>query len=142
MRSGRSSASRVRSATRAARFAERTEAKVAPARTSVPPAVASEEMVTQSAMARRSYEVEPLPIPATKHENRCGAPGERARDRGRGASVIAAETTGGLRFEPPGPGSWELDAVHFPRRVTRYWAEVHPEPFTRGSGEFCRYYGM
>ena len=56
--------------------------------------------------------------------------------------MIAAETTGGLRFEPPGPGSWELDAVHFPRAVTRYWAEVHPEPFTRGFGEFCRYYGM
>jgi len=42
----------VRSATRAARFAERTDANVAPARTSVPPAVASEEIVTQSAMAR------------------------------------------------------------------------------------------
>ena len=38
------------SAARAARFAERTEAKVAPARTSVPPAVASDEIVTQSAM--------------------------------------------------------------------------------------------
>lgn len=45
-------------------------------------------------------------------------------------------------FEPPGPGTWELDPVHFPRPVTRYWAEIHPEPFKRGTSEFCRYYGM
>ncbi len=46
------------------------------------------------------------------------------------------------RFEPPGPGSWGLDAVHFPRPVTRYWAETHPEPFKRGFSEFTRFYGM
>lgn len=45
-------------------------------------------------------------------------------------------------FEPPGPGTWELDPVHFPRPVTRYWAEIHPEPFKRGTSEFCRYYGL
>ena len=37
------------SARRAERFAERTAANVAPASTSVPPAVASDEIVTQSA---------------------------------------------------------------------------------------------
>jgi hypothetical protein len=37
------------SATRAARLAERTDPNVAAASTSVPPAVASEEIVTQSA---------------------------------------------------------------------------------------------
>ena len=47
-----------------------------------------------------------------------------------------------LRFEPPGPGSWELDPVHFPRPVTRYWAELHPEPFSRGFSEFTRFYGL
>src|SRR5215467_9971855 len=47
-----------------------------------------------------------------------------------------------LRFEPPGPGSWVLDPVHFPRPVTRYWAETHPEPFGRGTAEFMAYYGM
>ena len=31
-----------------------------------------------------------------------------------------------LRFDPPGPGSWVLDPVHFPRPVTRYFAETHP----------------
>ena len=47
-----------------------------------------------------------------------------------------------LHFEPPGPGSWGLDAVHFPRPVTRYWTEIHPEPFKRGFSEFTRFYGM
>ncbi len=47
-----------------------------------------------------------------------------------------------LEFEPPGPGPWELDPVHFPRPVTRYWAEMHPEPLNRGFSEFTRYYGM
>jgi len=42
-------ASSDRSATRDERLAERTEANVAPASTSVPPAVASAEIVTQSA---------------------------------------------------------------------------------------------
>ena len=40
-----------RSAVRAARFADLTELKVATASTSVPPAVASEEIVTQSAIS-------------------------------------------------------------------------------------------
>jgi phosphohistidine swiveling domain-containing protein len=47
-----------------------------------------------------------------------------------------------LRFEPPGPGTWELDPVHFPRPVTRYWAETHPEAAGRGTRDFARYYGM
>src|SRR2546422_5625801 len=45
---GRCAASSERSATRAERLAERTELNVATASTSVPPAVASEEIVTQS----------------------------------------------------------------------------------------------
>lgn len=40
-----------RSAVRAARFADLTELNVATASTSVPPAVASEEIVTQSAIS-------------------------------------------------------------------------------------------
>lgn len=47
-----------------------------------------------------------------------------------------------LHFEPPSPGFWELDPVHFPRPATRYWMEVHPEPFKRGTAEFARSYGM
>jgi phosphohistidine swiveling domain-containing protein len=45
-------------------------------------------------------------------------------------------------YEPPGPGSWTLDPVHFPRPVTRYWSEMHPEPFRRGFSELTRFYGM
>jgi rifampicin phosphotransferase len=55
------------------------------------------------------------------------------------SSVAAARP---LHFDPPGPGSWELDVVHFPRPVTRYWAEMHPEPFRRGFQELTRFYGM
>jgi pyruvate,water dikinase len=47
-----------------------------------------------------------------------------------------------LPFEPPGPGPWEIDDVHFPRPVTRYWAEIHPEPFLRAFRELASYYGM
>jgi len=47
-----------------------------------------------------------------------------------------------LRFDAPGPGFWELDPVHFPRPVTRYWIETHPAAFERGTSDFARYYGM
>jgi rifampicin phosphotransferase len=53
-----------------------------------------------------------------------------------------ADTATELRFEPPGAGFWELDPVHFPRPVTRYWTEVHPAAFKRGTGDFARFYGM
>ncbi len=53
-----------------------------------------------------------------------------------------SECRSGLTFEPPGPGSWTIDAVHFPRPATRYWAEMHPEPALRGYSEFTRYYGI
>jgi len=56
--------------------------------------------------------------------------------------MSSAEPRVDLQFEPPGPGTWEMDAVHFPRPATRYWAEIHPEPFGRGVAEFTRYYGM
>ncbi len=50
--------------------------------------------------------------------------------------------TTGLQFEPPGPGTWTLDPVHFPRPMTRYWVETHPRPFKRGTSDFARYYGL
>ena len=56
--------------------------------------------------------------------------------------MTSAQSNIDLPFEPPGPGTWELDTVHFPRPATRYWAEMHPEPFQRGVAEFSRYYGM
>jgi phosphohistidine swiveling domain-containing protein len=59
-----------------------------------------------------------------------------------GNAMTSGQTTTDRHFEPPGPGTWELDPVHFPRPVTRYFAEIHPEPFRRGVAEFTRYYGM
>lgn len=50
--------------------------------------------------------------------------------------------TSALHFDPPGPGFWELDPVHFPRPATKYWMEVHPQSFTRGTQEFARGYGL
>lgn len=49
---------------------------------------------------------------------------------------------GTMAFEAPGPGPWNQDPVHFPRPLTRYWVEMHPEPFRRGTSEFMAYYGM
>lgn len=47
-----------------------------------------------------------------------------------------------LRFEAPGPGTYELDPVHMPRPMTRYWSEVHPASFASGTADFARFYGM
>lgn len=47
-----------------------------------------------------------------------------------------------LSFEPPGPGTWEQDPVHFPRPMTHYWQEMHPPAFRKGTGDFARFYGM
>jgi phosphohistidine swiveling domain-containing protein len=59
-----------------------------------------------------------------------------------GSTAVAGEQqTMDVPFEPPGPGTWNLDPVHFPRPVTRYWAEMHPEPFRRGTRDFAEYYG-
>src|SRR5262249_5546084 len=40
------------------------------------------------------------------------------------------------------PGSWEFDPVHFPRPATRYWVELHPGAFWRGTHEFAVNYGL
>ena len=47
-----------------------------------------------------------------------------------------------LPFEPPGPGSWQQDPVHFPRPMTRYWQEIHPPAFMKGTNDFARFYGL
>jgi len=46
--------------------------------------------------------------------------------------MTKAVTSKELRFEPPGPGSWVQDPVHFPRPMTRYWQEMHPPAFKKG----------
>src|SRR5207253_3565 len=69
-------------------------------------------------------------------------PGIGRRAHAIGVSMTDSGDTTELHFEAPGPGSWARDPVHFPRPATRYWAEMHPAPFKRGTSEFARYYGM
>ena len=56
--------------------------------------------------------------------------------------MTASDTSTKLRLDPPGPGSWEQDPVHFPRPMTRYFQETHPPSFKRGTNDFARFYGM
>ena len=51
-------------------------------------------------------------------------------------------TANELHFEPPGPGPWLQDPVHFPRPMTRYWQETHPPAFRKGTNDFARFYGL
>jgi phosphohistidine swiveling domain-containing protein len=44
-------------------------------------------------------------------------------------------------FEPPRPGFWLLDPMHFTRPVTRFVAEVFPPAFWRGFSESLLRYG-
>jgi phosphohistidine swiveling domain-containing protein len=44
-------------------------------------------------------------------------------------------------FTAPGPGSWQLDGVHFPHPVTKLFAEVFPPSFDAGFREGARIYG-
>jgi pyruvate,water dikinase len=55
---------------------------------------------------------------------------------------LFAMTAEQMQFDAPGPGSWELDAVHFPRPATAYWAKMHPAPFGRGFAELAASYGL
>jgi pyruvate,water dikinase len=47
-----------------------------------------------------------------------------------------------LHLEPPGPGPWAQDGVHFPRPMTRYFQDMHPAAFKAGTNDFARFYGM
>tara|TARA_R110002096_G_scaffold22830_30_gene73241 strand:- start:836 stop:2482 length:1647 start_codon:yes stop_codon:yes gene_type:complete len=47
-----------------------------------------------------------------------------------------------LEFEAPGPGSWSIDAAHFPRPVSRFQAEIHPDGINAGFLECARRYGL
>jgi phosphohistidine swiveling domain-containing protein len=46
-----------------------------------------------------------------------------------------------LDIDPPGPGPWKQDPVHFPRPLTRYFQETHPPAFRKGTADFARFYG-
>src|SRR5690349_1000688 len=56
--------------------------------------------------------------------------------------MTASDASSELHLEPPGPGPWKQDPVHFPRPLTRYFQEMHPPAFKRGTNDFARFYGM
>src|SRR5260370_32022122 len=56
--------------------------------------------------------------------------------------MIARDAPTNLHRDPPGPGTWEQDPVHFPRPMTRYFQETHPPSFKKGTNDFARFYGM
>jgi phosphohistidine swiveling domain-containing protein len=54
----------------------------------------------------------------------------------------ATSTHFGREFRVPGPGSWELDPVHFPRPITREVEATIGEPFSRGFALGTAIYGL
>src|SRR5512143_3300603 len=56
--------------------------------------------------------------------------------------MMTSVSSTALQFDPPGPGPWTKDGVHFPRPMTRYFQEVQPAACWAGTHEFARYYGM
>ena len=47
-----------------------------------------------------------------------------------------------LTFDPPGPGSWSIDSVHFSRPFSLFQAEIHPPNLAAGFTECMRRYGL
>jgi pyruvate,water dikinase len=45
-------------------------------------------------------------------------------------------------FEPPGPGSWELERAHFSRAATSFTGEILASGLTRGVTIGCEQYGL
>jgi pyruvate,water dikinase len=47
-----------------------------------------------------------------------------------------------MKFDPPGPGSWQIDRTHAPRPWARFQTEIHPEQLARGFRETGLRYGL
>ena len=56
--------------------------------------------------------------------------------------MSSVDATSLPNFDPPGPGPWEQDSVHFPRAATAYWVETHPAAFAKGTADFASFYGL
>lgn len=59
-----------------------------------------------------------------------------------GETMNSTSSSTALEFQPPGPGSWSIDGAHFPRPVSRFQAEIHPQGITRGFLDCARRYGL
>ncbi len=58
------------------------------------------------------------------------------------ATAASASVKTARKFDPPGPGSWEMDAVHFPRAVFGSFQVIFPKAFSEGFQDCCARYGM
>src|SRR5512132_370427 len=133
--SGRSPTWRARSATRADRLADRTEAKVAAASTSVPAGVASGEIGTHSAIAGQGTPALPAggrEVHQVRRRPPGAAPGPADGGEGGGHDVAAADHAGA----GPGPvqvGAGQLgqDEVAAPVRVLER-VDVHGQAVGMG----------
>ncbi|MDU8913821.1 PEP-utilizing enzyme [Aestuariicoccus sp. MJ-SS9] len=47
-----------------------------------------------------------------------------------------------VEFAAPGPGSWSIDTAHFPRPVSHFQAEIHPQGITEGFTDCAPRYGL
>lgn len=47
-----------------------------------------------------------------------------------------------LTFEPPGPGAWTLNNLHYPRPLSRYAREFHPAAVEEGTRRGGELYGV
>jgi rifampicin phosphotransferase len=57
-------------------------------------------------------------------------------------SSVGRDPNPTLRFDPPGPGPWEAETVHFPRPITRFAADAFMNGFPRGFAEGTASYGL
>jgi phosphohistidine swiveling domain-containing protein/ketosteroid isomerase-like protein len=62
---------------------------------------------------------------------------EYMTETGKGSEIPIED----LEFEPPSPGAWELDPVHFPRPACRFTMAFFEPPFHRGFEETLKRYG-
>lgn len=52
------------------------------------------------------------------------------------------QTSAAIKFEAPGPGSWSIDSVHFPKPCSRVHAELLVPNLTQGFRECALRYGL
>ncbi|HUP84212.1 MAG TPA: PEP-utilizing enzyme [Acidimicrobiales bacterium] len=57
-------------------------------------------------------------------------------------TTIERPDTEPLGFEPPGPGSWQLDTIHTPKPVTRSAQEIVPPALGAGFAQTLERYGL
>lgn len=47
-----------------------------------------------------------------------------------------------LTFEPPGPGTWSFESLHFPAPLSRYFSDIYPATMEAGTNRGLAEYGM